>query len=125
MITINKYMTLGICKDNIHNITKDLQSILNVHFEEHESSYWGEYNVAILSEKENIRITYNYVDEDWQEEDFKQYPLLLKLNRVKEPEKIMNLLCSKLSYVTPLYLEEIEARVGRRKYYDSDKQDEL
>ncbi|RAS80059.1 hypothetical protein A4U60_15395 [Priestia endophytica] len=118
-------MTLGILKDNIHNITKDLQKILNVRFEEHESSYWGEYNVAILSEKANIRITYNYVDEDWQEEDFKQYPLLFKLNRVNEPEKIMNLICSKLSYVTPLYLEEIEARIGRRKYYSDDRQNEL
>jgi hypothetical protein len=124
VITINKYMTLGILKDNIHDITKDLQNILNVHFEEHESSYWGEYTVAILSERESIKLTYNYVDDDWQEE-FKQYPLLLKLNRVKEPEKMMNLLCSKLSYITPLYLEEIEARVGRRKYYNDDRQDEL
>lgn len=114
---INKYLKLGIMKNDIKNVTKDLENILNVKFEEHESSYWGEYNVANISEKEKVKITYNYVDEDWQEEEFKEYPLLLELNRMRDPEKMMGKLCESLDYITPLYLKVVEARVYTKKYY--------
>lgn len=102
--------------DDIDIVTKDLQNILNLHFEKQESSYWGEYTAAQLSEKESIRLIYNYVDNDWQEEEFKEYPLLLELNRLKELEEIMFLLCDKLSYIIPLYLDEIEAKVSSKRY---------
>ncbi|MCM3784953.1 hypothetical protein M3231_18445 [Neobacillus mesonae] len=113
---INKYMKIGILNSDMDEVTKDLQDILNLHFEEHESSYWGDYHVANISEKEKIRLVYNYVDEDWQEEDYKEFLLLLELNRLEEPEKIMKLLCERLTYLKPLYMQEVEARVSTKKY---------
>ncbi|TKI54118.1 hypothetical protein E8L90_00860 [Brevibacillus antibioticus] len=97
-------------------VSKDLQNLLNICFEEHESSYWGEYNVAHLSETESIRLVYNYIDDDWQEEEFKEFPLLLELNRILEPEKMMYFLCKNLSYISLLYMDEIDAKVSSRRY---------
>ncbi|WP_213643453.1 hypothetical protein [Paenibacillus lautus] len=97
-------------------VTKDLQNLLNICFEEHESSYWGEYNVAQLSETESIKLVYNYIDDDWQEEEFKEYPLLLELNRINEPEKMLYFLCENLSYIFLLYMDEIDAKVSSRRY---------
>src|SRR5690606_5009936 len=88
----------------------------NICFEERESSYWGEYNVAQLSESESIRLVYNYIDDDWQEEEFKEYPLLLELNRINELEKMLYLLCENLSYISLLYMDEIDAKVSSRRY---------
>jgi|GEM_PF-1236196 len=112
----NRYLKFGISIDDMELVTKDLQKLLNICFEEHESSYWGEYNVAQLSESESIRLVYNYIDDDWQEEEFKEYPLLLELNRVNEPEKMLNLLCENLSYIFLLYMDEIDAKVSSRRY---------
>ncbi|MGG3283325.1 hypothetical protein [Paenibacillus solani] len=113
---MNKYLKFGISIDDMKYVTKDLQNLLNIRFEEHESSYWGEYNVAQLSETESIRLIYNYIDDDWQEEDFKEYPLLLELNRINEPEKMLDLLCENLSYIYLLYMDEIDAKVSSRRY---------
>jgi hypothetical protein len=101
-------------------VSKDLQNILNICFEEHESSYWGEYNVAQLSETESIRLVYNYIDDDWQEEDFKEYPLLLEFNRINEHEKILDILYENLSYISLLYMDEIESKVSSRRYVLED-----
>ncbi|NMM51579.1 hypothetical protein [Paenibacillus aquistagni] len=113
---MNRYLKFGVSNDDMELVTKDLQKLLNICFEEHESSYWGEYNVAQLSETENIRLIYNYIDDDWQEEDFKEYPLLLELNRINEPEKMSHLLCEHLSYICLLYMDEIDAKVSSRRY---------
>lgn len=112
----NRYLKFGISIDDMELVSKDLQNLLNICFEEHESSYWGEYNVAQLSETESIRLVYNYIDDDWQEEDFKEYPLLLELNRTSEPEKMISFLCENLSYIFLLYMDEIDAKVSSRRY---------
>ncbi|MFW5436753.1 hypothetical protein [Paenibacillus apiarius] len=112
----NRYLKFGISIDDMELVTKDLQNLLNICFEEHESSYWGEYNVAQLSETESIKLVYNYIDDDWQEEEFKEYPLLLELNRITEPEKMLYLLCENLSYIFLLYMDEIDAKVSSRRY---------
>lgn len=112
----NRYLKFGISIDDMELVTKDLQNLLNICFEEHESSYWGEYNVAQLSETESIKLVYNYIDDDWQEEGFKEYPLLLELNRINEPEKMLYFLCENLSYIFLLYMDEIDAKVSSRRY---------
>lgn len=105
----NKYLKFGIQNEDMQLVTEDLQKLLNISFEEHESSYWGEYNIAKLSKFESIRLIYNNdMDDDWQEEDFKQYPLLLEFNGINEPEKMLSLLCENLSYICLLYMDEID-----------------
>lgn len=104
-------------KNDMENVTTDLENILNVKVEEHESSYWGEYKILNLTETGRIKITYNYIDDDWQEKEFKEYPLLLELNRLNDPEKIMKILCENFDYIKPLYLEEVETKVCTKKFY--------
>lgn len=113
---MNRYLKFGISINDTKLVTKDLQNLLHICFEEHESSYWGEYHVAQLSETESIRLIDNFIDDDWQEEEFKEYPLLLELNRVNEPEKLLHLLCENLPYISLLYLDEIDAKVSSRRY---------
>ncbi|BFH13033.1 hypothetical protein WJ0W_002614 [Paenibacillus melissococcoides] len=112
----NRYLKFGISIDDMELVSRDLQNLLNIRFEEHESSYWGEYCLAQLSETESIRLIYYYIDDDWQEEEFKEYPLLLEFNRINEPEQILFFLCDNLSYIFPLYMDEIEAKVSSKRY---------
>lgn len=114
---INKYMKLGIIKNDMEIVTRDLENVLNVKFKVCESSYWGEYKIVNLSETERIKLVYNYIDDDWQEEEFKEYPLLLELNRLNDPEKVMKMLCDSHDYIKPLYLEEVEAKICTKKFY--------
>lgn len=117
---MNKNVKLGIPFDDIDAVTKDIEKMLHIQFTEHESSYWGIYNLAKLSETENIRILYNFVDDDWQEEDHKDLSILIELNRLNEPEKIVKLLSENLPYIVPLYLEEVESRKFIRRYKYED-----
>ncbi|MGG0824583.1 hypothetical protein ABE099_17110 [Paenibacillus turicensis] len=113
----NKYLKFGIQNEDMQLVTEELQKILNISFEEHESSYWGEYNIAKLSKSESIRLIYNnYMDDDWQEEDFKQYPLLLEFNGINEPEKMLYLLCENLPYISLLYMDEFDGDDSFKRY---------
>lgn len=105
---MSKFIKLGVLCDDISSVTEEIQKLLQISFSEHESSYWGIYNLAKISESENIRILYNFVDDDWQEEDYKDCSLLIELNQLNEPEKLMKILCENLSYIVPLYMREVE-----------------
>lgn len=113
---MEKYVKIGIKQDDIDKVTNDVEALLNVRFTKHESSYWGIYNLVLLSESEEIKLGYNYVDDDWREEDYKDCPLILELNNLQQPEEIVDVLCNNLSYVTPLYMRVINPGVSLRNY---------
>lgn len=113
---IKKYIKIGITLDDIDKVTNDLEKLLEINFTKHESSYWGIYNLAKLSEFENIKLGYNYVDDDWREEDHKDCLLILELNNLQFPEKMMELICENLSYSVPLYIKVIDPDLSTKKY---------
>jgi hypothetical protein len=80
-----------------------LPEALGIAFEPHDSSYWGEYyharrgdygDYGDYEEEFTLMDNYNLMEEDWNEPDFQQYPLLLNvsisdttLDRAKELEE--------------------------------------
>ncbi|PAD66435.1 hypothetical protein CHH83_24045 [Bacillus sp. 7586-K] len=113
---MKKYVKIGIKIDDLDRVTNDLEELLGVNFTKHESSYWGLYNLVHLSESENIKIGYNFVDDDWREEDYKDCPLILELNNLKQPEEMVDIVCNNLSYVIPLYMRVINPGVSFKDY---------
>lgn len=113
---MEKYVKIGIKQDDIDKVTNDVEALLKVRFTKHESSYWGLYNLVQLSESEEIKLGYNYVDDDWREEDYKDCPLILELNNLQQPEEMVDVLCNNLSYVIPLYMRVINPGVSLRNY---------
>ncbi|CAH1199317.1 hypothetical protein PAECIP111893_01310 [Paenibacillus plantiphilus] len=120
-----KYIKLGATIDDIDKVTNDLRNLLQINFSEHESSYWGIYNLAKLSDSEEIKLGFNYVDDDWREEDHTDCPLILELNCLQQAEETMNLLCDKLSYLVPLYMKEIDSEISSKKYIFEKSQPKL
>lgn len=116
---MNKYILLGATRDDLDAVTKDVQNLLDIPFTEHESSYWGMYNLARLSDSERIKIGYNFVDGDWQQEEFQHCPLLIELNALEEPEKTMRFLCDHLTYLVPIHMKEIEGRRSRKYAFEN------
>lgn len=99
---MNIYFIYGAETRNIDLVKNDLERILNVKFELHKSTYWGEYYLAKVSEDQSIRITYNYVDEDWQENEFKNLPVLIELNQLTSLSEVVNKIDQELQYARPL-----------------------
>jgi len=122
---MEKYVKIGMKQDDIEKVTNDVEALLNVRFTKYESSYWGIYNLVHLSESEEIKLGYNYVDDDWREEEYKDCPLILELNNLQQPEEMVNLLCDKLSYAIPLYMRVITPGVSLKKYIFDNGQTKL
>lgn len=113
---IKNFIVLGVKTNNIDEVTNDLEELLQIKFTKHESSYWGIYNLAMISKSADIKLGYNYVDEDWREEENKDCPLLLELNNLQQSEETMNVICRKLPYIIPLTITVIEPNISSRKY---------
>ena len=87
----------GITNTDIDTAAQILPDAIGMPFEPHDSSYWGEYYLARTEnrkEKFTLKENYNLMEEDWNEPDFQQYPLLLSvsisdatLDRAKELEQ--------------------------------------
>ncbi|MBA4536576.1 hypothetical protein H1Z61_05280 [Bacillus aquiflavi] len=104
----NKYIKLGVTIDDLDAVTNDLENLLHIQFAKHDSSYWGIYNKVMLSDSEEMRLGFNFVDEDWREEEHKDCPLILELNRLKQPEKMVKFLCEHLPYLIPLKMKDFK-----------------
>lgn len=113
---IKNFIVLGVKTNNIDEVTNDLEELLQIKFTKHESSYWGIYNLAKISKSSDIKLGYNYVDEDWREEEHKDCPLLVELNNLQQSEETMNVICRKLPYIIPLTITVIEPDISSRKY---------
>lgn len=116
------YVTYGVSISDIHTVKSDLERLFDVTFEFHESDYWGEYYLARFPDQQNIKIGFNFVDDDWREENHKEYPILLELNELKNIETSMDKLNSNLIYVHPIRRVELEPGVCRRNFEYIDSQ---
>lgn len=73
----------GLVENDLERLSKSIGRILGIKFEGHESSFWGIYDLWHSSDsRESISIkpnnyAYDDPEEDWLEENFKQFPYLL------------------------------------------------
>lgn len=87
----------GILQSDIDELAKIIEQIFDIALTPHESSFLGEYyrypNYPTSKLEESFSLQPNYVpaQEDWIEEDYKQYPWLL-YSRTQRPDKIIEIL---------------------------------
>ncbi|MDQ2714079.1 MAG: hypothetical protein M3Z08_04155 [Chloroflexota bacterium] len=85
----------GILDTDIDTMAITLTSVLKVPFNPHDSSYWGKYYLAHTEdykEKLSLKENFNKIEKDWNEPEFKDYPLILEasfplLTRAREIEE--------------------------------------
>ena len=75
----------GVTKEDIDEVAVVLSKTLNITFNPHENSTWGDYYLFHSEDwKEKIYLQKNLgEDEDgdvWRRPEFKQYPLLIEVN---------------------------------------------
>lgn len=113
---MNIYITYGVVNNDLEAIKKSLEKVLNIEFELHESSYWGEYYIWRSPDFEEIRISYNFVDEDWLERNFREYPVLIHLSELKKLDEIMHTIKKELSHFKLIRKTEIIPGVKSKEY---------
>ena len=87
--------TYGISFNDLDNLAHNLGKLLSISLENRESLFLGgEYYTSPSSESEMVRLyhNFNYYDEEWEEPDYQQYPLLLYIIRSERQEEIELLL---------------------------------
>lgn len=116
MIDMGIYVTYGTVKNDMDEVKSDLEKVLNIQFEPRESSYWDEYYLFESKDNQAIQVYYNFVDGDWLEYDFKQYPVLIKLMNLKNLEEVMRAIKKELPYVKPIRKKKIIPGVKVKNY---------
>lgn len=73
----------GMLDDNIDAASIILAKLLTIPFEPHDSDFWGEYYVTRnedRTEKFSLKENFNIMEDDWNEPNFKDYPLTLEVS---------------------------------------------
>ncbi|WP_143310270.1 hypothetical protein [Chitinophaga vietnamensis] len=76
------YHTFGSNIENIQTLARLLLDKLDLKFEMHESDYIGVYlkYSGLYADKITIEKNFNAIENNWKEQDFKQYKTLIYVN---------------------------------------------
>jgi hypothetical protein len=114
---LNKSITIGIANPDMKKVKDELESLLNIKLEEHESSYLGRYFTSKMLGAEEFELSNNFIDEDWSEANFKDYILLLRFNASQQPEKITDTILNNVN--NSVFIKALETKTGEYlKVYD-------
>lgn len=110
---IELYDTLGIENPDVKQVKHKLELLLGIIFKEHESSYLGVYYLANLSNGSELQLMQNFADGEWQLEEYKDYPLIVKVNYSNS--KLLRIL-NKSDQIYHLCRTELEPKKYAKKY---------
>jgi len=111
---------------DMKKIQSTLEQLLDIQFENRESSYWGEYCICKkLNTMKSIQIQYNYVDEDWQFEEFKDCPIVVNLNDILEGDDSFRKILDNVNSIERVFINEVKYNAYHRKYIYQDGRKEL
>jgi hypothetical protein len=105
----------GVSANDVTTLVARIASFLNISFQAHESTFWGEYFSAHLDGGGSVRVLPNFHDGDWRDEEFKQYNTLVEVNEAPCPDDIKGTL-EKIGGIAFLYRSEVEERKSIRRY---------
>ncbi|RMB04719.1 hypothetical protein ATH33_0029 [Thermoactinomyces vulgaris] len=63
-----------------------------------------------------IKIYYNYVDEDWEERNFREYSVLIRLNKLKNLPEVMKKMKEHVPYARLIRKIELIPQTRRKEY---------
>lgn len=121
----NRYVKIGIKCEDLQKTRIILEDILGIQFIEHESSYTGIYYLCKLSDSQNIQLVNNFQDGDWTEEKYNNCPLIVELNYLKEPEKVVSKILNNVEEAIFIKAHEIETGVSLKVFDWADGQFKL
>lgn len=111
------YIEILIKDKDMKKIQLELEQMFSVEFEERESSYWGEYCICKnFNTMKSMEIKYNYVDDDWQYEEFKNCPIIIYLNQILEEDICFQKILDKVDSVESVFITDVKRNVYYRKY---------
>jgi hypothetical protein len=128
---MNIYDFYGFGDTTISAIVEKLEKILQAKFMACESDYMGEHYIAksynpkaLKMEKYNVYYN-NIGNEEWQEEDFKEYEIILCATCPQDPNKLLDSILNCFSNCKPLRRSEILPEISIRTYVYKNNKFEL
>lgn len=118
------FQKILLLESDILHVKNILEKLLNVEFIEHESSFWGIYYMSKeIDGIEDIEIKNNYVDEEWQEDEFKDCPIIIYLNGVQSDVETLNFILKKLDKsVKAVFISDVQNEYCKKySYLDGEK----
>lgn len=103
-----KYYDLyGLMFSNLDTARDFLEATLGIQFIPHDSFYHGEYYLFQGEEQEELMLKSNFdeVEQEFAEEEFSRYPVLLYASEVKDPQALQQRLVDASSKVELLRRE--------------------
>jgi hypothetical protein len=73
----------GLTVRDIERVGRTLSRVLELSFQPHESTFWGDYYLAHSSDwKEQLRLldNFNQLTGAWNKPEFQKYPLILEVS---------------------------------------------
>lgn len=85
--------TYGFGKDDLELVRAEVQRMLGVCFEEHESSYLGQYYLAKTEQGETLQLMANFnpVEQELNEPEFPDMPVLVHITDIRDEERSMQI----------------------------------
>ncbi len=105
------YDIYGLETEDYKSALSAIEQVINAKFEARESYYRGGtyYRCGHDPEKENfvIQRNFNPIEQEWNEEDFKQMKILLYVNRTEHADKLKIKLMSSIPGIVLLKRREV------------------
>lgn len=113
------FQKLLLLESDILHVKDILEKLLNVRFNEHESSYLGIYYISDdIAEIGDIEIKNNYIDEGWQEDEFKDCPIIIHINEVQDNDKILDSIIEKLEKsIKAVFISDVQNKYFKKYLY--------
>src|SRR5262245_39381176 len=105
---MTSYITYGT-NWPLKDVLSAIESALTVRMSPHDSSYRGEYYTSGSSGQEHIVVQPNYLDNDdeWIEEKYQEYAILIYVNETPRAEQVEGHLHARMPYLQLLRREDL------------------
>jgi hypothetical protein len=106
---MKSYIVYGISEQPGDKLRSRLNATLGVVLVAHESSYRGVYYRAGSTGEEHIILQPNHLpqDDEWIDEEHKEYPVLLYVNETLRPDEFDKLLSGEIPSLKKLKREDL------------------
>jgi hypothetical protein len=101
-------MTYGLPAQSLEDLLQRLNSAFGIELTAHESLYWGVYYSSGPMGEEHFHLQPNYLahEDEWIEENHREYPVLLYVNETTRPDEIDWLLLREMPFALKLKRED-------------------
>lgn len=93
--------------------------MLSLDFIEHESEFYGVYYLSKKNNGETYKLYLNYFDNEYHEEDYKEFPVLLGIDKVSTTNSLLDLIRENIVDAIPISRREINEVEAKAFKFDN------